>query len=475
MAREWSGLEAYISNRLARQPGPAWLDDQPINVAARACEMLGMFLLQPPMVSLSRLGEEDWHQAGKHGFEISAGGGEAIRAALQERIDAALTGDRSGGAQKVFGCLYKWLQYRQDAKGKGPIREVVWELILDNFPYEAGTMLFGEPVDRQRVHSVYSLGKKVGLSPRAVQRAAILNGVLNAELGKPRSYEILDAEEVEALAEIMLSSMSIAGLAEFLGSTFKQADDLVRAGLISRMQGEDGEVRSTRKTILHASAEGFLEELLSQAERVKAPSEGMMNIDAAVDRSRWPALDVFQGILSGALSRVEIVDPKLKVQGLLVDPVEVRDALARIKGDGRVGSFEAAALLGVRQIEFSNLARLRGPNGTPYLAQHVEPNTRGRGVKLFDVAGIEAFLRDYVLLQELAEKAGVGRLGVKYKLDAFGSVRSMMPRPRGGCGIGGRMWRGCWDRWGYQVSTIPSLSSLRVSSACTNDERGSLR
>jgi hypothetical protein len=214
--------------------------------------------------------------------------------------------------------------------------------------------------------------------------------------------------------------MSIAELAEFLGSTFKQAEDLVRVGLISRMHGEDGEVRSTRKTIVFASAEAFLEDLLAQAERVKAPSEGMMSIDAAVDRSRWPALDVFQGILSGALSRVEIVDPELKVQGLLVDPVEVRDALARMKGDGRVGSFEAAALLGMRQSEFRNLARLRGPDGTPYLAHHVEPNTRGRGVKLFDIAGIEAFLRDYVLLQELAAKAGVGRLGVKYKLDALG-------------------------------------------------------
>ncbi|MAY34391.1 MAG: hypothetical protein CMM86_17510 [Rhodovulum sp.] len=419
-AREWSGLEAYVSGRLSGQAGPAWLDEQPIDVATRACEMLGMFLLQPPMISLSRLGEEDWHQAGKHGFEIAARGGEAIRAALQERMDAALTGDRSGGAQKVFGCLYKWLQYRQDAKGKGPIGEVVRELFLDHFPYELGTMLFGEPVDRQRVHSVYSLAKKAGITSRAVQRAAILNGLLDAELGKPRSYEILDAEEGEALTEMMLSAMSIAELAEFLGSTFKQAEDLVRVGLISRMHGEDGEVRSTRKTIVFASAEAFLEDLLAQAERVKAPSEGMMSIDAAVDRSRWPALDVFQGILSGALSRVEIVDPELKVQGLLVDPVEVRDALARMKGDGRVGSFEAAALLGMRQSEFRNLARLRGPDGTPYLAHHVEPNTRGRGVKLFDIAGIEAFLRDYVLLQELAAKAGVGRLGVKYKLDALG-------------------------------------------------------
>ncbi|MFD1807949.1 hypothetical protein ACFSHQ_06595 [Gemmobacter lanyuensis] len=46
----------------------------------------------------------------------------------------------------AFGRLYQWLQFNSNDKPFGPIREVVREFILDNFPIQPGIDLLGTPL-----------------------------------------------------------------------------------------------------------------------------------------------------------------------------------------------------------------------------------------------------------------------------------------------------------------------------------------
>lgn len=418
-----SALETYVLRRLKGAAGPTWLDDQPIDLAARTCEMLGTFLVNGPNANLNLMDEAAWHKAGHVGFEVAALGANGIREALQAHLAALAPSARCGRAQKVLGFLFKWIQFQRGAKDKGPIRDVLREFILDNIPYEAGSELFGEVVDRQRVHSSYTLSKKTGLNQSTLHRAAVLHGLLDANQDRILSHHVFDAEKGEEMAVRLSSAFSVKDLESFLNCSRIMAETLSRSGVIPRMHITEEKGRGTRKSIAPEGAQAFLDDLMAQANRVGKPSEGMMELMAAGLPARWPTIDIIHGILSGAFDRVEVVDPDLKLQGILVDPYEVRDVLSRRKGGGRVGKHEAAALIGMSVQDFQLLLTMRDSTGQPYITVQVEEKANRRPVQLFALEEIERFQQDHVALREICEVAGASPMGMKNKLDGIGAVQ----------------------------------------------------
>lgn len=420
-ARTPSALEQYIMRRLAGDAGPSWLDDQPVDLAARACEMLGVILTAGTHVNLKTLDTLGWHRAGDTGCQAAFHGADGIREALDLHLARIPEEERRGGPQHVLGRLYQWLQFKKTARDVGPIRDVVRDFVLDTFPIPAGTDLFGEPVDRQRVHSAYSLAKVSTLHVKTIARAMVLAGIVDGDPDRPQSHLVFDAEEGEALARRIETGLTGRDLEEHLNCNRVQAQQLVRSGVIPRIiEGE--QATGAMKAVARADADAFLESFMAQAKMVDVASPGVLNIVAAAEAARWPVLDIVNAVISGLFTCVEIVDPALKFKGVLVDPDEVRTVLSRNKAAGLVGMKEAAVLIGMPAQGVNALLKLRGADGTPYLRTHVEMNSKGVAVRLFEVAEILAFRRRHVSLKEIAEAKSFSPKVMKMKLDARGAV-----------------------------------------------------
>lgn len=415
-----SDLQHYITARLAGERGPDWLDGQQIDLAARACEMIGVVLTAGPHVHLPQLSEAEWNEAGHVGFGFARRGKSGIEDALRlmkQRFDE--TG-KNGGPQQAFGRLYQWLQFKRNVKQSGPIRGIVREFILDNFLIEAGAELMGETVDYQRVHSVHSLAKLTGEHPKTINRALILSGMMAGDPDTVRGTSVCDANAAEKLLRRVQSSIPVTKLPDHLNCSRGQAEQFVRTGLIPRLLAESDRLSGVLKQVALEDADAFLDDLLAAAERKSASAEGMMDINSASAVARCPVLEIVNGILAGQFESVGVVDPSLKFKAVMVDPVEVRETLARQMAEGWVGLDEGARIIGIPKYGLSGLAKLHAADGTSYVRDDWVENSKGIRIRLFNKVDLEDFRRRYVSLKEIAEGAQLAPKQVKMKLNALG-------------------------------------------------------
>lgn len=322
-----SDLSEWVLSRLSGGHGPEWLDRQPVDLAARACEMLGVTIALGTHVNLRETSAAQWAEAGHVGFGYASRGEEGIREALDVAYDDFVSNGLRGGPQQVFGRLYQWLQFSKNDKPSGPIREVVREFILDHFAIEEGTDLFGSPVERQRVHTVHSLARKSGEHPKTVNRAMVLAGLMDGDPEKVSGIRVFDAQSGEALMSRIRNSIPRKHLPSYLNCNRVQAEQLTRSGIIPSLVHDDGKLVGVLKNVAVEDADSFLEKLTACAVRTQVPSEGVMDIVSAAEAARWPVVDIVRGLLGGLFETVEVVDPDLKFKGILVDPAEVRAVL----------------------------------------------------------------------------------------------------------------------------------------------------
>lgn len=417
-----SDLQVYVMNRLAGKNGPSWLDNQPIDLAARACEMLGVILTAGTHANLKLLTDKEWNDAGQVGYGYTSRGEVGVRQALQLAVDRFATTGLGGGPQAVFGRLYQWLQFNTNKKPNGPIRDVVREFILDKFAIVAGTDLFGELVERQRVHSVFSLAKLTGDHPMTINRAMISSGLMEGELEKTLASNVFDAEAGEALMQRIRTSIPVVKLPAYLNCSRSQAEQLVRAKVIPRQIPDAEDKKGALKQVGVEDADAFLERLLGAASLVDTASDNVMGIARAAEVSRWPVVDIVNGILKGVFRKVELVDKAKKFKGIRVDPVEVREVLSRQNSNGRVELDDAVRIIGLSACGLSSLVKMRKPDGSAYLTEHFMEKSNGVKIRLFDVKELESFNAEYVSLKDIADDHGLAPKAMKSKLGEHGLV-----------------------------------------------------
>jgi hypothetical protein len=417
-----SRLQAYVTDRIAGSSGLNWLDGQPLDLAARACEMLGIIQVVGTHVDLRAVTDAQWSEAGDLGLSYAASGDEGINACLGIALDLYVSKNLKGGPQMAFGRFYQWLQFNKNNRQAGPIRDVAREFILDHFPIEAGTKLMGSIVDKQRVHSVHSLARKTGDHPKTINRAVILAGMAEGDADKVSGAMVFDVEQREALMERVRTSISAGALEGYLNCNRVQAQQLVRTGILRRLLPEGSTAMGALKGVPRESADEFLESLLGVAKHVSIASEGMLDIVAAADKSRWPAMDIVRGIQSGLFKKVEVVNSELKFKAILVDPTEVRMTLTRNQLKGFIGIEDAVQFIGMPQQGLNILVRMRKANGEPYITVRLVHNAKGVPVRLFSLDEIRAFRRDHLSLTEIAEAETSSPKSIKIKLDGRGVV-----------------------------------------------------
>ncbi|MFC2970195.1 TniQ family protein [Acidimangrovimonas pyrenivorans] len=415
--RKVSPLQLYVENRFDGAHGPAWLDGQTIDQAAKACEMVGACLEFGAHCKLDHLTDAQWDQAGAAGFEAAAKGEEGLRLAMDQIRQDHREGDKKGGPQAVFGRLYQWLQFNKSNRDRGPIRTVVREYILDTMAIEAGTNLFGEIVDRRRFHSVCSLSKATGLHPKTLNRALSRAGLLSIENEDTiDNSACADASEAEALALRIRNSLPIKRVPEYLNCNRTQAQALVRQGIVRQLCPDLGDRGGVLTGVAIDELETFLVRFRTRGQAVAVASDGMLDLIAASEIARLPVVDIVQLVLDGKLERLELLPEELRFRSVLVDPDEVREVSSKNGEDLGFAQDKVASLFGLTSSHVNALRTQCDDTGRPFL--NGTPLANARGTIRFRYASeeVERFAQDYVSLVELAENQGKTPREVKKEL-----------------------------------------------------------
>ena len=429
-AREVSPLQAYVASRLEGELGPAWLDDQQVDLGTRATEMLGACLLFGAHVDLPTLSEDQWDAAGAAGFELTARGEEGIREGLGEMLHRLRQKEGKGGPQKAFGRLFQWVQFNKGSKPRGPIREVLRDFILDTMSIEPGSRLFREIVATRRRHSVASLAKQKGLHKKTLNRALVMTGLMpDGDPDRIDGLLTVDAEFGERLADQMIASIPVVEMPTYLNCNRRQAEMLVQHGLLKRI-GDGGAVPNTILNLVPvADLDDFLVRIRAIGVPVDQPSDGMANILAASELVRWPVIDIVRLVLDRGLSRIELMPAPLKFKSVLVDPDELLAALKSRQAQGRLSVAEAAAKLKTDPWCVRSLMTNLDRDGAPFLPALVVTNAKGVGRPYFCANDLDRYTGAHVDLKDLAEWRHVSAKVLRKQLSDMG-IEPILPRPK---------------------------------------------
>ena len=428
--RDPSALQTYVERRFAGEPGPAWLDGQTIEQAARASEIVGACLLYGAMVNLPDLSEDEWDAAGAAGFAHTSLGIDGVRAAFDRLRDRALAEDTRGGPQAVFGRLYQWIQFKRGRKSRGPIEDALRDYILDHFPIEPGAKLFGVTVVSRRCHSVATLAKQSGVHPNTVNRALVLSDLIpSGDPDRINPGAVIEAHAAEALIDKIQNSVPIKAIPDWLNCHRTQAQALVQHGLLKSIVADDRAAGSILKNVPVAELFRFLDRFRASGQRVAEPSAGMKTVIEASEAARWPTIDIVRVVLEGRLSRIELLPEDRKFKSVLVDPQEVKRILDRDQARDRLSIEAVAQRLRLTNWAVRSLMNETDRDGRPFLAHVTETNSKGAAREYFEVAEIERFETSHVDLAELAKELGVHSRKLPVRLAQRG-IEPILPRVR---------------------------------------------
>lgn len=432
-----SALQRYVEDRLAGCSGPAWLDAQPIDIAARACEMLGLLMTQHVTRKMPEASAYDLDIAGAAGFAQAAMGDAGIRAVLKSVHARAIAAGGYGGPAQVFGFFYFRLQDVGKIKPNGPIQNILRDYIIDNFAIEAGTMLFGEEVRHAKTHTAYTLARKLGGNARTVQRALVYAELLDGNPERPSHHVTFAAGPAEALFTRINTALSNRKLRKFLNCNRTQAEQLVNAGILPQVIAQGDRGQNAAQHVARDDAEAFLEKMIDRARSVDAPTHGMFDIPRAARASGWSVVDIVQALIAGRLCKVECVDPALRFIGVLVDPAEVCAVLRQDYSYDLVSFDEAACLLGIKRYGVRKFLQHRDQDGNLFLNLNTIPNAEGSPIEFLSRKEVERFLERHISLVEIASqlnsnprfaKAQLTKAGITPVNDAEGIGRTFYRR-----------------------------------------------
>ncbi len=140
-----SAFELYLTNRILSERGERWIDRLELNVASRACEVLGLRIAEGPDAALKGYSEAEWMSYGDQGYDILKNGPSALSDCL------TAMGREDGVDRRFFGRLFgpwmAWLKSRSLGDEFEPLRDVVRRHVFDNFSVRKGVLVLGVPSD----------------------------------------------------------------------------------------------------------------------------------------------------------------------------------------------------------------------------------------------------------------------------------------------------------------------------------------
>ena len=201
----------------------------------------------------------------------------------------------------------------------------------------------------------------------------------------------------------------------------------MRKGYIPRISNNPLVKSGILTNVAIADVDNFISGLLAKAKTRIGASKGMMDIVSASQVVHVPVVDIVEGILTGKLVKVEIMDPDQKFKGLLVEPAEIRTVISCVKQEGFIWKPDAAELIGLPTEALTKLLKMRDKKGLPFFTEHLVEEDGLLPKQMLNLKEVHAFLRDHISLKEYALKMGVAPRAASNALERAG-VEAIAPR-----------------------------------------------
>lgn len=195
-----SSFEAYLTDRILSGRGELWIDRLELNVASRACEVLGLRIAMGSETVLTGHSESDWMDYGAIGYEVLKDGPGALSDCLAAMARKNCADGRFFG--RLFGPWMAWLKSRSLSDEFEPLRDVVRRHVFDNFSIRKGVLVLGVPSEGTASSNPQKSLSLTGFAKRNAEDL-ILRGLATRDAGGgivPRTFvtqQMLDAYERE--------------------------------------------------------------------------------------------------------------------------------------------------------------------------------------------------------------------------------------------------------------------------------------
>ncbi|OSP54460.1 hypothetical protein BV911_12750 [Pseudoruegeria sp. SK021] len=323
-------LDFYLEARLRAQQDENWCNRMQLPALIKAVEAFGVTLNHGRETVTSQLATEQRRDAMLTGFEVLSLGKDGIVESLRDFTlssrNAASSPQEHAWAR--FGALQRLLgshaKMREDLR---PLREIVREFFLANFPFKVGTMVLGEKVTEERIVSMRTACRAVGARQSLVEEMLIAQGLAERDAsGRFRLFNLLTPEIVFELCHERFAWLNQAETAAYLGCSFAMFQRLARSGLLAPTAGN--ELRA-RKGFYRKDLDAFLQRIFVDAPRLDIAPLGCFTLEQAARKAKCSAPDIIRMIFDGDVRPVGRVTDRLELRGLLANAdgiLEIRHA-----------------------------------------------------------------------------------------------------------------------------------------------------
>lgn len=425
--RPLTAFETYVLNRTNGGPaGTGLIDTLPLHVAIAACELFGAVAAFGRTPNLKTLTDEEWRQAGAAGFGIVSDGKPGIEVFLED-LQASYPYTRAGteGPQAIFGRIYQVLEFGREDTAYDPLRDLVGNFILGNFPVGPGDVVFGKPVETRRLHSIRTLSMETGLHPKRLRKL-----LSSAEMLPPNADDLadgnclFDAQKAVSLAQAAAAAtLSVRDAGTYLNAPRVQRDMLYRSGLLEpRIKATD---HGAADLFAPEDLDAFLARLFDGAAPVPAADANLVDIPTAAKVACCGSVEVVEAILQGRLTRKARLVTERGYMAVLVDVEEVR---ALVRGPDLDGLTSLALAERLRVADKVTRKLIAG--GHLRTVSAINPVNRCP-VAIVPTEEIERFEAEFVTPFAIARQQGRHHMAVKKELDAAGVKPAMKPEKVG--------------------------------------------
>lgn len=255
-----SAFENWLMARIGGLCGQGWIDSLELNVATRACEILGLRLVEGPQTALSGHDATGWARYADAGYEVLRGGDRAFEVALSDMLKGKDIDRRF--FSKVYGPLTTWLNGRSLGDEFEPLRTVVRAYIFGNFAVRRGVLVLGRASVGKigNIQSVAALGLPKRLTDLMLQR-----GLANLDAdGNVVPEGFVTETMISALKrEPSYRRSSIDQQAAQHGGRDCASLGMLARNNVMTVRGVVQRLKVTKPTVLYLCKNGLLEQLQS--------------------------------------------------------------------------------------------------------------------------------------------------------------------------------------------------------------------
>ena len=217
----------WLDGRLENRRDATWFAQHDLYPAASFCRFLGRELLRlDSSTDLDETGLDMRSRA--RGFEVASKGEDSIRAALKDLIQFAIS--RNLEITGALGDLF----YRKSSNASldldcfAPFRRILRTFAVENWPFETGAFVYGEPLPERILHSVRTASMETGVRPDLMRQLLTEVGAVDPNDDRPNAWKTFGAKKYALFLSDLPTWLGSFELRQAMGATRNEFDALVQ-------------------------------------------------------------------------------------------------------------------------------------------------------------------------------------------------------------------------------------------------------